>query len=60
MILHQTNYIKIILTHFHFESINLAMTPMEVGLKLIKKQTPTTIQELKEMKKIPYQNMLEV
>jgi hypothetical protein len=36
MILHQTNYIKIILTRFNFESINLAMTPMEVGLKLIK------------------------
>jgi hypothetical protein len=58
MILHQINYIKIILTHFNFESINLAMTPMEVGLKLIKKQAPTTIQELKEMKKIPYQNTI--
>jgi len=34
------------------------MTPMEVGLKLIKKQTTTTIQELKEMKKIPYQNIV--
>jgi hypothetical protein len=32
------------------------MIPMEVGLKLIKKQAPTTIQELKEMKKIPSQN----
>lgn len=58
MIFHQTKYIKIILTHFNFESIHLAMTPIEVGLKLIKKQAPTTIQELKEMKKIPYQNIV--
>jgi hypothetical protein len=34
------------------------MNPMEVGLKLIKKQAPTTIQELKEMRKIPYQNIV--
>jgi hypothetical protein len=34
------------------------MTPVEVGLKLIKKQAPTTIQELEEMKKIPYQNIV--
>jgi hypothetical protein len=44
--------------HFNFESIHLAMNPMEVGLKLIKKQAPTTIQELKEMRKIPYQNIV--
>ncbi len=57
MILHQTNYIKTILACFNLENINSAMTPMKVGLNLIKEQAPRTPRELNEMKKILYQTV---
>ncbi len=34
------------------------MTLMKVGLKLTKEQVPKTLQELNEMKKIPYQTIV--
>ncbi len=58
MILHQTNYIKTILACFNHENINSAMTPVKVGLRLTKEQAPRTPQELNEMKKISYQNVI--
>jgi hypothetical protein len=56
--LSQTSYINSILTRFNFDDLRPLSTPMDPTLTLSKTQSPTSIRDIIEMKKIPYREAI--
>lgn len=54
----QTRYIQSLLIKFKIESCNPASTPMELGLKMTKDDSPQTDQEIAHMKNISYKSLV--
>ncbi|KAL0445788.1 UNVERIFIED_CONTAM: hypothetical protein Slati_1706700 [Sesamum latifolium] len=52
--LNQSSYIEKILKRFKMERSQRGLLPMRHGIKLSKKQSPKTDEELKRMSNIPY------
>ncbi|KAL0411523.1 UNVERIFIED_CONTAM: Retrovirus-related Pol polyprotein from transposon TNT 1-94 [Sesamum latifolium] len=50
----QSSYIEKVLTRFKMEHSKRGLLPMRHGIKLSKKQSPKTDEELKRMSNIPY------
>lgn len=54
----QRKYILDILKRFGMETCKPVSTPFDVSIKLTKRMCPSTKEEIKEMEKYPYQNLI--
>ena len=56
--LSQLSYIDSILMHFNFTDLKPLATPMDPSIQLSKDQSPQTVEEIADMSKVPYQEVI--
>lgn len=54
----QKKYIQDVLKRFNMQDCKPVATPMNPAVKLSKKMSPTTEEEKKQMRRIPYKNLI--